>query len=153
MGGQQRRCRGDALLHPARRAGTRMTSPPVVCVIDDDVSVLRAVSRLLTAIGYTVRSFKSAQQFLERPAQADSEVGCLVLDIHMPGMSGPDLQEELARAGRDLPIVFVTGAGDETLRQRAFSTGAIGFLEKPFTDSTLERAVRYALTCRAGRFA
>jgi FixJ family two-component response regulator len=130
-----------------------MTLLPVICVIDDDVSVLRAVSRLLTALGYTVGSFKSAHQFLERPAEADHEVGCLVLDVHMPGMSGLELQEELARAGRDLPIVFVTGAGDETLRQRAFSWGAIDFLEKPFTDSALERAVRYALTCRAERFA
>jgi FixJ family two-component response regulator len=130
-----------------------MTPHPVVCVIDDDVSVLKAVSRLLSALGYTVRSFKSAHQFLERPSQADSEVGCLVLDVHMPGMSGLELQEELARAGRDLPIVFVTGAEDETLRQRAFSWGAIDFLEKPFTDSALERAVRYALTCRTGRLA
>jgi FixJ family two-component response regulator len=130
-----------------------MTPDPVVCVIDDDVSVLRAVSRLLTALGYTVQSFKSAQQFLERPAEDDSEVGCLVLDVHMPGMSGLELQEELARSGRDLPIVFVTGAADETLKQRAYSSGALDFLEKPFTDSSLERAVRYALTCRTGRFA
>ena len=130
-----------------------MTPTPVVCVIDDDVSVLRAVSRLLTALGYTVRSFKSADHFLEEPAESDGEVGCLVLDVHMPGMSGLELQEELTRAGRDLPIIFVTGAADETLRQRAFSWGAVDFLEKPFTDSALERAVRYALTCRAGRLA
>jgi FixJ family two-component response regulator len=130
-----------------------MTPHPVVCVIDDDASVLRAVSRLLTALGFTVRSFKSARQFLERPAEADHEVGCVVLDVHMPGMSGLELQEELARAGRDLPIVFVTGASDETVRQRAVSWGAIDFLEKPFTDSALERAVQYALSCRAGRLA
>jgi FixJ family two-component response regulator len=125
----------------------------VVCVIDDDVSVLKAVSRLLTALGYTVRSFRSAQQFLDRSTQDDAELGCLVLDVHMPGMSGLELQEELARTDRDLPIVFVTGAGDATLRQRAFANGAVDFLEKPFTDAALERAVSHALSCRAERFA
>ena len=130
-----------------------MTGEPVVCVIDDDVSVLKAVSRLLTALGYTVRSFKSAQHFLELPAQDDGGLGCLVLDVHMPGMSGLELQEELARTNRDLPIIFVTGASDETLRQRAFANGAIDFVEKPFTESSLDRAVRHALTCRTGRFA
>jgi FixJ family two-component response regulator len=130
-----------------------MTTDPAVCVIDDDVSVLRAVSRLLLAIGYPVRSFKSAHQFLERSPQDDGELGCLIVDVHMPGMSGLELQEELSRAGRDLPIVFVTGAADETLRQRAFANGALEFLQKPFTDSALERAVRQALTCRTGRFA
>lgn len=130
-----------------------MTGDPVVCVIDDDVPVLKAVSRLLTALGYTVRSFTSAHQFLERSSENDAELGCLVVDVHMPGMSGLELQEELARAERDLPVVFVTGGADETLRQRAFANGALEFLEKPFTDAAIERAVRHALTCRTGRFA
>jgi len=123
-------------------------SEPVICLIDDDVAVLKGLSRLITTWGYRVRAFASAQQFLEQPPAADDEIGCLVLDAHMPVMSGFELQVELEQAQRRLPIVFITGAGDEKLRSRALADGAVEFLEKPFADVELRDAVQTALTRR-----
>ena len=123
-------------------------SEPVICLIDDDVAVLKGLSRLITTWGYRVRTFASAQQFLEQPASADEEIGCLVLDAHMPVMSGFELQIELDQAQRRLPIIFITGAGDENLRSRAIADGAVDFLEKPFGDVDLREAVQTALTRR-----
>ena len=85
-------------------------STPVIFVTDDDVSFRTAISRLLRASGYEVEAFDSAEAFLSRAVTA--KFGCLVLDLHMPGQSGFQLQETLARGGHDLPIVFVTGQGD-----------------------------------------
>jgi FixJ family two-component response regulator len=123
-------------------------SEPVICLIDDDVAVLKGLSRLITTWGYRVRAFASAQQFLEQPASADEEIGCLVIDAHMPVMSGFELQIELDQAQRRLPIIFITGAGDEKLRNRAIADGAVDFLEKPFADVELREAVQTALTRR-----
>jgi FixJ family two-component response regulator len=123
-------------------------SEPVICLIDDDVAVLKGLSRLITTWGYRVRAFASAQQFLEQPASADEEIGCLVIDAHMPVMSGFELQLELDQAQRRLPIIFITGAGDEKLRNRAIADGAVDFLEKPFADVELREAVQTALTRR-----
>lgn len=118
---------------------------PIVSVIDDDVSVLKGLARLCRAWGYSVRPFTSAQQFLEHLRSEGDEIGCVVVDIHLPGMTGLELQTELALAHRDVPIVFVTGAGDETLRSRALADGAVAFLEKPFDLSELHRVVQDAL--------
>jgi FixJ family two-component response regulator len=123
-------------------------SEPVICLIDDDAAVLKGLSRLITTWGYRVRAFASAQQFLEQPAAADDEIGCLVLDAHMPVMSGFELQIELDQAQRRLPIIFITGAGDEKRRNRALADGAVDFLEKPFNDVELREAVQTALTRR-----
>ena len=123
-------------------------SEPVICLIDDDAAVLKGLSRLIATWGYRVRAFASAQQFLEQPPAADDEIGCLVLDAHMPVMSGFELQLELDQAQRRLPIIFITGAGDEKLRSRALADGAVEFLEKPFADVELRDAVQTALTRR-----
>jgi FixJ family two-component response regulator len=122
-----------------------MIGGPLVCVIDDDASVLKSLSRLLTAWGYEVRAFAAAQQFLQQSRDEDERIGCLVLDVHMPGMSGIDLRAELDLANRRLPIVFVTGIGDERLRRRALSGGAIRVLEKPFDEAQLRCAVQEAV--------
>ena len=129
-----------------------MTTALTVCVVDDDLAVLRGLTRLCSAWGYDVRAFASAQQFLEHVRFDGDAVGCVVLDVHLPGMSGLELQAELALRDVHVPIVFVTGAGDDSLRSRALADGAVAFLEKPFDDTELLRAERDALA-RSGAVA
>jgi FixJ family two-component response regulator len=96
------------------------------------------------ACGYEVRAFTSAQDFLDQPVSDDANVCCLIVDVHMPGTSGLELQSALQAAERPLPIVFVTGAGDAKLRCRALGDGAVAFLQKPFADVELIQAVELA---------
>jgi FixJ family two-component response regulator len=120
-------------------------SPPVVCVVDDDASVVKGVGRLLRAWSYEVRTCEACQ-VVELAAR--EPLDCLVLDVHMPGLSGLDVQAEVARSGTAVPIVLVTGHGDDTARARAISSGAIAFLQKPFTDRQLIAAVELAVARR-----
>jgi FixJ family two-component response regulator len=120
------------------------TTDHSICVIDDDPAVLRALTRLLRACGYPVRTFLSAQEFLDAGRGDDARIGCLVVDVHMPGMSGFDLQEALHAARRPLPVILITGASDAKLRTRARTSGAAALLEKPFGDDELIDAVRKA---------
>ena len=120
-----------------------MTAGPVVYVIDDDASFRKAVSRLLRSAGLAVEALASAREFLERPV-ADRP-SCLVLDVRMPGPSGMDLQSALAEAGRDIPIVFMTGHGDVSTSVRAMKGGAVDFLEKPFRAPELLACVKRGL--------
>lgn len=117
---------------------------PRVAVIDDDASVARALTRLLNICGHRAESFRSAQQFLDyNPGETlDEEFKCLVVDVHMPGMSGLDLQAALKSRGQSTPIVFVTGAADANLQCRALAEGALAFLQKPFSDFELLSAIR-----------
>ena len=111
-------------------------------------SVLRALSRLLIAWNYDVRAFGSVEAFLAEPGwefREDRHLDCLVVDVHMLGLSGLELQSEPSVIRAGLPIVFVTGAGDASLRDRAMADGAIEFLQKPFTDDQLIRAIDRAL--------
>jgi FixJ family two-component response regulator len=113
--------------------------PPTVCIIEDDESVRRALRRLLRAVGLTAEAFASAEEFLEaagRPAP-----GCLILDHHLPGLSGLELQARLKAEGRDIPIVFLTAYGDARVREQALRAGAVAFLEKPFAEKALLEAV------------
>jgi FixJ family two-component response regulator len=117
-------------------------------VIDDDAAVLRALSRLLIACNYRVRAFGSVEAFLSEPGwkpNGDDQLDCLVVDVHMLGLSGLELQSEPSVIRAGLPIVFVTGAGDASLRERAMADGAVEFLQKPFTDDQLIRAIDRAL--------
>ncbi|HVO84459.1 MAG TPA: response regulator [Syntrophobacteria bacterium] len=116
---------------------------PIVFVVDDDPSVRRSLGRLIRSAGFTVESFPSAQDFLERPRPDIS--GCLVLDIHMPGVSGLDLQEELAAAEVNLPVIFLTGYGTVPASVRAMKAGAVDFLEKPVDDRALVDAIHQAV--------
>jgi FixJ family two-component response regulator len=126
-----------------RGAESRPMNGDVVYVVDDDASVRRALSMLLQTVGLDVETFPSAQAFLahampDRPA-------CLVLDIRLRGTSGLDLQAELKAAGRDLPIIFITGHGDVPTTVRAMKSGAVDFLEKPFNDQQLLDCIQRAL--------
>jgi len=117
--------------------------PPVVCVIDDDASLLRAVTRLLTASGFRVRTFPSAETFLS--SLACSDAACLVVDVHLGGLSGFELQEQLVAEGCRVPTLFITGHDDEKTRERARLAGAIDYLRKPFDETRLLAAIRRAL--------
>jgi len=115
----------------------------IVYVVDDDSSVCRAIARLIRSVGLGAETFPSAKAFLEHTGP--DRPACLVLDIRLPGPSGLDLQEALSRAGRDVPIVFITGHGDVPTTVRAMKGGAIDFLQKPFDDHELLDCVRLAL--------
>lgn len=106
---------------------------PLIAVIDDDVSFNTAIGRLLRLSGFRTQSFESAEEFLRQPTSAH----CLVLDLHLSGMSGLDLQARLAEEGRPVPIVFVTAMEDSGIRLRALEAGAAAYLEKPFDEHRL----------------
>jgi RNA polymerase sigma factor (sigma-70 family) len=120
-----------------------MTGAPVVFVVDDDLSVRSSLKFLISTVGLQVESFDSADTFLHRkPPDVPS---CLVLDVRLPGLSGLDLQRELAARNMRIPIVFVTGHGDVPMGVRAMKAGAVEFLTKPFRDQDLLDAIRIAL--------
>jgi FixJ family two-component response regulator len=115
-----------------------------VFVIDDDASVRKSLSRLLRSVGYSSETFPSAEEFLCR--EHFDGVGCIVLDVKMPGLSGMDLQEELSKADyHHMPIIFITGHGDIPMSVQAMKKGAVDFLAKPFDDDQLLQAVRAAI--------
>ena len=113
-----------------------------VCVVDDDPSIRAAMRGLLRSAGWKARTFKSAQDFLSRRRRAAS---CLVLDVQMPGLSGLDLQQLLAREQSQVPIIFLTGRGDIPTSVRAMKSGASEFLTKPVDDEQLLKAIRQAI--------
>lgn len=116
---------------------------PLVLVIDDDASLREALSSLFRSVGLQVRTFGSAQEFLQsNPPDGPS---CLVLDVRLPGLSGLDFQAELAKANIRIPIVFMTGYGDIPMTVRAMKAGAVEFLPKPFRDQDMLDAVQAGL--------
>src|SRR6201981_3744327 len=116
---------------------------PLVCVIDDDTSIRKGLSNLLRSAGLKVQTFASAKEFLINPPLED--LSCLVLDVQLPGISGLDLQAELANGAAQIPIIFLTGYGDIPMTVRAIKAGAIEFLTKPFRDEDLLNAVDQAI--------
>jgi len=116
---------------------------PVVFVVDDDASVRDSLRRLISSVGFRVEVFPTAQAFL-RARRADTP-GCLVLDVRLPGLSGLDLQRELADTDAALPIIFLTGHGDIPMSVRAMKAGAVEFLTKPFREQDLLDAIRSAI--------
>ena len=117
--------------------------PSLVSVVDDDESVRESLSDLLRLFGFVAEAFPSAEAFLA--SDVVSGTSCLLLDIAMPGMSGPDLQQELTRRRQKIPIVFITGLADGSVRPRMLARGAVECLIKPFSEATLLDAVRAAL--------
>ena len=115
----------------------------MVAVVDDDESYRLAVQRLLKSAGVPVRSFASAEDFLQSGQQ--HATGCLIADIQMPGMSGLDLQAKLNAEHCPIPIIFITAHGDEEMRLQAMRGGAVKFLAKPFDGAILLESVRVAL--------
>lgn len=122
---------------------------PLIHVVDDDDSFRTALTRLLRAAGYAVKDYRSAGEFLlGRPGDG---AGCLILDVHMPGPSGLELQEALAREELALPVIFLTGQGDIRQSVRAMRAGAVDFLTKPVQRKELLAAVAEALNRQAAR--
>jgi FixJ family two-component response regulator len=117
--------------------------PSLVSIVDDDESVRESLPDLLRQFGFAAEAFSSAEAFLA--SNVVGETSCLLLDIAMPGMSGPDLQEELTRRRHAIPIVFITGHGDSSVRPRLLAGGAVECLFKPFSEAALLDAVGTAL--------
>jgi FixJ family two-component response regulator len=118
----------------------------LVCVVDDDESVRESLPDLLHEFGFAVETFASAEDFLASGRVAGC--GCLILDIAMPGMSGPDLQRELVERRHRIPIVFITAHADQSLFPRLIAQGAAACLLKPFSDTALREALDAALVAR-----
>ena len=114
-----------------------------VFVVDDDASVRKSLSRLLDSLGFATETFASAGEFLKR--ERYEGIGCIILDVRMPGLSGMDLQEELNRADYTLPIIFITGHGDIPMSVKAMKKGAVDFLPKPFDEKELRDALNRAI--------
>ena len=115
---------------------------PLVSVIDDDESVRESLPDLLRELGYSARAFSSAEEFLASDCVAETR--CLILDIVMPGMTGPDLQQQLTVRGPRIPIVFITAQADEAVRPQLLEQGAVECLFKPFSDTALLEALNAA---------
>ena len=133
---------------PARTSAgsdSQRSAPPLVFVVDDDAAMRASLQRLITSAGFDVELFASAKEFLGGRARRDETPACLVLDVRLPGLSGLDLQRELAATGVELPIVFLTGHGDIPMSVRAIKAGAVEFLTKPFRQQALLAAIRTAI--------
>lgn len=139
----------DALPHQAHsydmelRQERRAAERPLVSVVDDDESVRESLPDLVKEFGFAVRTFSSAEEFLASDSVGHTQ--CLILDIAMPGMSGPDLQRELKLRGQEIPVIFITASTDKTARPRLLEQGAVECLFKPFSDTALLEAVNSAL--------
>jgi FixJ family two-component response regulator len=120
-----------------------MSTRPLISVVDDDESVRESLPDLLKEFGFDAQAFSSAEEFLA--SDSVSQTSCLLLDVAMPGMTGPDLQRELTIQRRDIPIVFITAHRDETVRPRLLAQGAVDCLFKPFTETDLLAALNTAL--------
>ena len=120
-----------------------MLTPPLISVVDDDESVRESLPDLLREFGFAARAFSSAEEFLA--SDCVGQTRCLVLDIGMPGMTGPELQQELARRRQEIPIIFITAHADEAVRPRLLERGAVECLSKPFSETALLAALDAAL--------
>jgi FixJ family two-component response regulator len=117
---------------------------PLIAIVDDDPSVRRAVQRLLRSFGMRAETFHSGESLL-LAVEACQSFGCAVIDVQMPGMNGLDVQRRLAVLGIALPLVFITAHESESIAELAMDAGAVGFLQKPFSDESLIELIRRAL--------
>jgi FixJ family two-component response regulator len=120
-----------------------MITRSLVSIVDDDESVRESLPDLVRQFGFTARAFPSAEAFLG--SEIVDQTKCLILDVTMPGMSGPDLQRELASRRLTIPIVFITATGDRAIRARLLAQGAVECLFKPFSETALLDALNAAL--------
>jgi FixJ family two-component response regulator len=116
---------------------------PLVSIVDDDPSVRRALERLVEAAGYAVETFASAEEFLD--STSSGPIACLILDVHLNGMNGLELQERLVARGSAVPVIFITAHDDAPTRERIDRSGAAAFLAKPFDRQALIGAIRSVL--------
>lgn len=126
------------------RLEKRAMARPLVSVVDDDESVRESLPDLVGEFGFAARAFSSAEEFLA--SDCVDQTRCLILDVAMPGMSGPDLQRELKLRRQEIPIIFITASPDKTVRPRLLEQGAVDCLFKPFSDTALLEAVNSALS-------
>jgi FixJ family two-component response regulator len=124
--------------------GTAMAHEHCIAIVDDDQSVREAAVNLFRSMGFLAVAFASAEEFLS--SDSLGKTSCLVLDVQMPGMGGLKLQSHLAATGRQIPIVFVTGYPDDSVRDKVMQSGAVCFLTKPFNEDDLVDGLRSALT-------
>ena len=120
-----------------------MKRKPLIVVVDDDESVREALENLISSVGFEVRLFASAESFLDSdtPLQTD----CAILDVRLPGISGPELQQRLAADGQSIPIIIITAQADDKTQDQAVAAGAIAFLKKPVKEEVLLAALESAL--------
>jgi FixJ family two-component response regulator len=117
--------------------------PSIVMIVDDDDSIRRAGRRLMKSFGFAVETFASAEEFLD--SDRLNKTSCLILDVHMPGMNGLELQERLVASNYAIPTIFITAFTDDRARVRALKAGAVGYLAKPFADEELLNCIHAAL--------
>jgi FixJ family two-component response regulator len=115
----------------------------IVMIVDDDDSIRKAVRRLMKSFGFAVETFASAEEFLD--SDRLEKTSCLILDVHMPGMDGLQLQERLVASSHAIPIIFITAFTDDRARVQALRAGAVGYLAKPFADEELLNCINAAL--------
>jgi FixJ family two-component response regulator len=124
---------------------TGLSKVPMISIVDDDESVRESTKALVRSLGYSARTFASAEEFLDSDPD---ETSCLILDVQMRGLSGVDLLEHLIAEGRHTPVIFITAFPDERIRNYVLDAGAVGFLRKPFSDEKLTRCLDTALADR-----
>jgi FixJ family two-component response regulator len=136
----------DAARKSAEALGAAMSADDsrTVCIVDDDASLRRSIRNLLTSVGFRVETFPSAAAFLESVSRQN--IGCMVLDLRMEGMSGLQLLRSLGATGSRIPVIILTAHGDEETRQRTLQAGAVAFLGKPVQSVVLVDTVRAALS-------
>jgi FixJ family two-component response regulator len=134
----------DLPLHRPLRRRMDASMTPLVCVVDDDESVRESLPDLLQSFGLTVQAFSSAERFLA--SDCLDRTSCLILDVAMPGMTGPELERELKDRDSGIPIVFITAHSTDDGRDEILRNGAVDCLLKPFSETALIKAVRAALT-------
>lgn len=128
------------------REGVLTKSKPLIAIVDDDESVCRALKRLVRSIGMDAEMFNSGHQFVElMKAMPSRAIDCVVLDMQMPGLNGLQVQEQLARNGHRLPVIFITAHDDTVVRDQALAAGALAFVRKPFNDELLIETLNLAL--------
>jgi FixJ family two-component response regulator len=126
----------------------KVTEIPLISIVDDDESVREAIESLMKSVGYIAKVFSSAGEFLK--SEYLNDTACLILDLQMPGISGLELQSRLAASRCRVPIIFISAHSDAEARARALEAGAIGFLQKPFSEDALLDAIKSSLAARKG---
>ena len=125
-------------------------SLPLIAIVDDDVSVRRALKRLVRSLGMNAEIFASGQEFLDCiEALPSFHANCAILDVQMPGMNGLEVRQRLAQGGNPIPVIFITAHDEVGVRERALASGAVAFLRKPFDDELLIKTLRAALASQA----
>lgn len=121
-------------------------SKPLIVIVDDDESVCRAIRRLVRSVAMDAETFSSGQSFLDLlEAMPSFQPDCLILDVQMPGMNGLDVQEQLVKRGKTVPVIFITAHDEVGVREKALAAGATAFIRKPFNDELLIKTMREAL--------